>query len=730
MTDRGIHAEWNSPRIERGIVIVLVVAFTLLSIGYSLGPIFEGPDEFDHYQYVRTVANTRSLPNPLEQTGRQYHQAPLYYVLMAPVAALIPDPAFEQYRDRFNPFRGYLFNIPGNDNKNVFLHDRSEQFPYTGNSTAPAVHLLRLFSVALGTGTMLTSYAIFRLLWPDRPDRRLLALAMIALWPQFAYMSGVVTNDSLLFLLATISLWLLLRQLRGGLTWLGAIVLGVVLGAALLVKINAVFLVFPVALAFALDRRAWRLAPLTLVIGALIAGWWFVRNFQLYGDPTGAKALFDMTQPGEAIGTGELVPEAAMAHLPFAYQTFWARFGDGRVPVGDPIYLFFLIITLASLSGVVVWLFRSLHRWKQRDHLAVWQTLAVVTFVLAWLGLLVYYSSRAVNGAQGRYLLPGVAGWGAVLAMGLGAWIPQRMRWPAVLSTAGLMGGIAVASLFGYFLPSYRPTTAMTQIDHRLSLRYGDAAELIGIEPELTHARPGEMLRITLLWQAVKPTDASLRTYLHTQGSDIIRRDSLPATGNLLSTSWLPGQTWAEQYLIVVPQDAEMQVAYSLVAGLYDPEAGAALPALDASGVEVTPAIGRIAISGVSQPFTPTYRFGDIIGLAEPQVVQGEGGVSVCLKWLSIAPAPLDYQVFIHLLDPGGNPITQADFQPGDARYPTSVWLPGEAVDDCVMLNAPGLPQKSWQIAVGLYDLATNQRLPVANSRGQTLPNNMVLVAP
>jgi 4-amino-4-deoxy-L-arabinose transferase-like glycosyltransferase len=718
-----------TPRLERLIATVLIVTFALLAIGYSLGPIFEGPDEFDHYQYIRHLADTHSLPNPLEETGRQYHQAPLYYALVSPIAALVPDPSFEQYLDRFNPFRGYLFNIPGNDNKNVFLHSRAEQFPYSASPTALAVHLIRLISMALGVGVMIAGRAIFRLLWPDRPDLRLLALAMIALWPQLAYMAGVVTNDSLLFLLTTLSLWLLLRQLRDGPSWRGTIGLGVVLGAALLTKINAVFLVFPVGLAFALDRRAWRFVPVTLTVTVLVAGWWFVRNYQLYDDPTGAKALFEMTQPGEAVDAGELVPAAAMAHLPFAYQTFWARFGDGRVPVGEPLYIFFSIITLAALVGVTAYLACTLCQQRRRDLLAVRQALVMAAFVLSWLVLLVYYASRAVNGAQGRYLLPGAVGWGAVLAVGLGGWLPRRFR-AASFGVAGFMVVAAGVSLLGYFLPSYSPLPAPVHIEHSLALRYGDAAELIGVEPELTHAHPGEIVQIRLIWRAITPTPTSLYTYLHTQGEDVVRRDSVPATGNLLSTDWLPGQTWAENYLIAISENTQQQTAYPLVAGLYDPETETILPVVDSNDQEITPTVGQIAINGPSQSFVPAYRFGDIIGLAEPQIERQGDSIEVCLKWLSMAPVSLDYHIFIHLLDTGGGQIAQADFQPKNGLYPTSVWVPGEAVDDCTTLDVPELPQHGWQAAIGLYDLATGQRLPVTDSEGRALENDRVIVMP
>jgi hypothetical protein len=104
--------------------------------------------------------------------------------------------------------------------------------------------------------------------------------------------------------------------------------------------------------------------------------------------------------------------------------------------------------------------------------------------------------------------------------------------------------------------------------------------------------------------------------------------------------------------------------------------------------------------------------------------------LQVCLQWQSLSPAPLDYQVFVHLLGEGGDQVAQADFQPKDGLYPTSLWLPGETISDCVVLDTPGLPQDGWQIAVGLYDLATGQRPSVTDARGQSIENNMVMVEP
>src|SRR5262249_7807853 len=220
----------------------------------SLGPIFEGPDEIEHYRFIHTLVTTGGLPDARTVYRGEYHQAPLYYVLAAPLGWLFrDDPDFAQIDGRFNPYYGANIAFPGNDNKNLYLDVNAEAFPYNMNSTARAVHVIRLLSIALGVGTILASYAIFRLLWPDKPEFRLLALGFVAYWPQFVYMSSVINNDNLVFLLATLALWAILKGLRDGPTRRHSVLLGLIMGGALLAKVGAAILVIPVGLAFLMD---------------------------------------------------------------------------------------------------------------------------------------------------------------------------------------------------------------------------------------------------------------------------------------------------------------------------------------------------------------------------------------------------------------------------------------------------------------------------------------------
>jgi hypothetical protein len=77
----------------------------------------------------------------------------------------------------------------------------------------------------------------------------------------------------------------------------------------------------------------------------------------------------------------------------------------------------------------------------------------------------------------------------------------------------------------------------------------------------------------------------------------------------------------------------------------------------------------------------------------------------------------------VHVTDPQGNILAQADAQPLGGRYPTSAWSVGDTVVDEHVLR---VPPGDHRVAVGLYLLETGRRLPVTvsgvSSPGDSLP--------
>ncbi len=90
------------------------------------------------------------------------------------------------------------------------------------------------------------------------------------------------------------------------------------------------------------------------------------------------------------------------------------------------------------------------------------------------------------------------------------------------------------------------------------------------------------------------------------------------------------------------------------------------------------------------------------------------------LYWQSIAPAPADYRIYVHLRDADGTvwdswdgPMTESE---DGNYYPVPLWETGEYLIDTrtIILDNPDTPLgEGYQIVVGLYDPLTNERVPM-----------------
>jgi len=111
-------------------------------------------------------------------------------------------------------------------------------------------------------------------------------------------------------------------------------------------------------------------------------------------------------------------------------------------------------------------------------------------------------------------------------------------------------------------------------------------------------------------------------------------------------------------------------------------------------------------------------RFGEGIELVGYQIQSSHAqstSLQVYLYWRCRALVDKDYTVFNHLLDAAGAWVAQQDGPPASGFYPTSWWRPGEViVDRHVITLQPDTPPGAYRLAVGLYEFATMQRLPVA----------------
>ncbi|MFN8448861.1 MAG: glycosyltransferase family 39 protein [Anaerolineae bacterium] len=285
------------------VLYAILAAYLVLATVYSVvTPVFEASDELWHYPMVQYLA-THGLALPVQDPAvttawrQEGSQPPLYYLVAAVITSPIDTSDLDVIR-RQNPHADIGVIRPDGNANMIVHHADLEAFPWHGITLA--VHIARFFSVLLGLGTVIVTFRLGRELFPQRPEVALGAAALNAFLPMFLFISGSVNNDNLSNLLGNLLLLLivlLLKAERPPRYRMYALV-GIVAGASLLAKLNLGFLIPLVALALlviSLRFRDWR----PLVVGGLIsggltiliAGWWYLRNFQLYGDPTGLNTF-------------------------------------------------------------------------------------------------------------------------------------------------------------------------------------------------------------------------------------------------------------------------------------------------------------------------------------------------------------------------------------------------------------------------------------------------------
>lgn len=102
----------------------------------------------------------------------------------------------------------------------------------------------------------------------------------------------------------------------------------------------------------------------------------------------------------------------------------------------------------------------------------------------------------------------------------------------------------------------------------------------------------------------------------------------------------------------------------------------------------------------------------------------------VSLSWRSLHTRESDYTVFVHLTDEGERVWTQHDSQPVGGSRPTSSWQTGEEITDHHGLALPlDIPSGEYDLALGLYEATTGQRLLVSTAE-QDAPTGRVVVGP
>ncbi|MDX1413938.1 MAG: glycosyltransferase family 39 protein [Candidatus Promineifilaceae bacterium] len=723
-----MHGQEKSDSHPRRWLILILIAYTVLGLAYSLViPLAETPDESEHFRYLQAIARTGRLPVMLPEREAnltlEAHQPPLYYLLGTAVTAPFDlDPAD-------NPPENSCFSFEPADpgRKTAYLHS-SEEWP-PARDLYRAFTTVRLFSVLMGAAAVAVAYLLGRQAVPTVPMFAPVMAALVAFNPQFIFITASMNNDVPTTLLGALMVALTVSAITQPRlsTYLA---LGIVTGLGILTKF-ALIAFWPLALvaavwpALQLTRSPLRVSVnwsdlpgrLLLLLGLplLIAGWWYLRNYQLYGDPL----MWDVTlaAKGSVIArTSPFTLADLWEFIALHFQSFWLWFGWLNIKAPEWIYALLLLIVLLAVAGLI--------RWLRRREIAV-ELPALAMNALAVLAiyasLLQYIQTINWTGYQGRLAFAALASVTLFLTLGLFALGGQKLG-------AGIGVGLfvlSVGALLFILLPAYPRPDIFRPEPHvmRTCARFAGGLQVEAVAGG-DSVRPGESLPVTIfgygLADAVQAQEMSLR--LHGKDGEVVAQ----ATADL---EWRAKEVVEVAFELHTAADAHPARAV-LDLALID-EQGEFQTAASATGrvLEVPVALRTVKLAP-AQPFVPepmvtaAVNFGDQLTLVGYDL-DLENDPLLTLYWLAQEEMDRDYTTFLHILDAEGQLVAQEDSQPTAGVYPTSIWDKGEIVADQKELDRLDLSaDQGLQLVVGVYLLETLERLPVRDASGAVQPND------
>jgi hypothetical protein len=494
---------------------------------------------------------------------------------------------------------------------------------------------------------------------------------------------------------------------------------------------------------------------LTLLVAGLIAGWWFVRNQALYGEPTGFQEvteLWGVRNPFESLGL-------ALSELPYAWTTLWGRFGYGQIPMPQAIYDGLKIVVGAGLLGALLGFFRADARLRT-------MLLLLAAAVLLFFAVLFNYMLVSPAGPNGRFFFPALSASAILVLYGLCWWLLTIRR--TILSRSGLSSsggttadengqrratdilglvvtvGMLLLSfwvLIAYFAPAYEEPAALAQdapSPNPINARFDSLVTLLGFEISDDTVKPGQSLDVELHWQVDAQPPGNYVLFMHLfdeAGTMVAQRDTHPGLGNYPTSLWQPGDRFVDKVRIHLPETAYAPETATVSIGLYDPD-GYRLAVGDATGnaigdsldlaqVKIEPNKGEFP-----NPLTKDFA-NDILLLGydydRRQLSAGEK-LGITLYWKALRDVDADYVMRFRLVDADGQERAVHNKRPDSGKIPTNTWLDGQIVEGAHDLLIPAdAPPGRYVVDLTVVDAGNRQRVNILAADGHQVNAHLPL---
>jgi hypothetical protein len=469
---------WSARRAGAWLFAIAAVNFACWAL---ITPVFQAPDEVDHFAYVQSLVERGEGPsyNPATPFERWSNAESL----ALEVTDFITDhevagtslPWTQHAQARYAELKA-IQHPAANDGGGYSSSAAHGPLYYLAlvpgyllarhGTVFTQLTLMRLISALLGALAALFAFLIARELAPGRPWLAVLAGLLVVYEPMYGFISGSVNNDVGVSAAAAGAAFLLIRLLRRGLTVPWGLVTGVTLIAVPLVKETGLSL-YPVV-ALVLLAGLWRHHRRTD-----LAGWIALLLGVILMDELSVHVLSSLQPQAaknglSAIGSSTSAASYALHHIPeflsYLWQLFlprlpgmaphfsvafpgytifvqrgWGAFGWYDVFFSHWIYVAILVAMLAAIPlGLVA--ARREWVWLRRNWV---ETLTVVLIPLAVIaGFEAAYYSPGVQTAIptfGRYVFPAIAPLAVIVVGVLHAFGRRLMLYCGVVLLVGMI---------------------------------------------------------------------------------------------------------------------------------------------------------------------------------------------------------------------------------------------------------------------------------------------------
>ena len=419
-----------SPQQKRNrricILLFLAAVFIFYSLWARLQAYNDPPDESMRFDVVYFIANHGALPDGRDPEIRNEMWGISY---------------------AFNPILAYMI---------MAIPVKIASF-FT-DSLWILVLSARYVNVVFGTLTAFLTVLIGEKLFSGK--EKYLFISMVVFLPEFIFINSYVNIDSMAVLATALIVYLWIRVLESGWTWKICLAMGASLSLCALSYYNAygyilcslIFFIITIMFCRREGASAHFLitrAAFIILIVAILAGWWFLRNYMLYdGDILGSKTstayaemyAIEELKPSnretpQSVGVsllGMLFANGSWNHnwLATVAMSFVGTFGAMTIPIPEVIWKSYILYYALAAVGVLCSLrvLFSLKRSKVEysrelkagrlvainkkiiveDSCSIrsvfnWTMLAAMIIPIV---LLTYYAYASDYQAQGRYLMP------------------------------------------------------------------------------------------------------------------------------------------------------------------------------------------------------------------------------------------------------------------------------------------------------------------------------------